>query len=73
MQNYTQFTLDDLLLNMSFQQLIDMYVAIGKDCSNYIMKKVVKKKKTDKYGNFTLPGVNVVKSKPQGKVTWKRV
>lgn len=71
MQNYPQFTLDQLLLESSFQQLIDMYVAIGKDYSNYVMKK--KPKKKNPYGNFTMPGVNIVKGESKEKVTWRRV
>lgn len=71
MRNYPGFSMDELLLQMSFQQLIDMYVAIGKDYNDYILKKLPKK--LSPYGNFTLPGVNVVKSKKPGKVEWTKV
>jgi hypothetical protein len=72
MLHYPQLSSDDLLLRRSFEEWIDMYVAIGKDYSEHIMKKAPKK--TDPWGNFMSPEVNVVKPpKKTEKVEWRRV
>jgi hypothetical protein len=62
-------TREELLLQKSFEELIDMYVAVGKDYGDYIMKKAPKK--SNPWGNFKSPEVNIVKS-PK-KVEWRRV
>lgn len=66
---YPGYTLEYLLLECTYMQLIDMFCLCGQDYKNWVMKKVASKK--DAYGNFTLPGVNVVK--PKKEITWKRV
>lgn len=61
MQHYQQCSLEYLLYENSFVQLLDMFSTIGKDYREFVLKK--KPNKKNPWGNFKLPSVSIQRGK----------